>query len=816
MNMNKSTHHLKAINFSMPGSTLLRAVFLLFGFLLFSGTAIAQNNGQKTYYWRGQGKTPDSWTDPKNWGLNRTGTVTSPNDRNPIANDDILVFDPTVEVLNGVFPASIKVDVGQGNQGTAAYSETIGQLRIIGGANVKLTGPTTANDGSVLNISGGSAAAGLDDLFVDATSTLTINSSGNTNNRFLLIRVGAGKKGRILGNIDFNANPGTPTRLVAVGASSLVFSGAGSFSATSVSGSPFGTTGANTLLSVNGNALPAGFTDVTTAHSVVFETGAKFTQKDGLDPFSNGSTPVTDFKSGSVYTYNGGSFSPQGQTYGNLEFAGAGTIPTVSGTQQMVVVNNLTMTSGTANLNLTGTGTGTAAAFSLGGNLNANGGILNFLPTSASTVAFNSPISPATTAVAQTISGAGTLNFNSPTILEINNDAGLTLNRAVTESGGLRLTLGLITTLAPNNLLTLPSTAIITGGSSSNANGVGGSFVNGPVARSTTGSVTDLSFPVGKVGAPRATAPGGLKVYRPMGLSTTNQTSATTYVGEQKETPPTQNVAPGIDHVSFKRYYTLTPTTGQPTGTGFNAVVTLSFGAEDYVTNPNAASFVIAKRDLPGAWDNYGHGTATSGTLSSSVPITSFSDFSLASTVASTGPVPGLNPLPVELTRFTASAQGNGVNLSWATAQEKNNDRFDVQRSADGSEFATIGTVKGQGNSTSAHEYAFADGRPLAGLSYYRLRQVDQDGTSTFSPVAAVQLKHAGDLAYPNPSNGLITLTASLGAVEYRIVNNLGQSLLRGHATGNDRLDLAPLPKGIYFLELTGQSSHSTQRLVRE
>ena len=173
------------------------------------------------------------------------------------------------------------------------------------------------------------------------------------------------------------------------------------------------------------------------------------------------------------------------------------------------------------------------------------------------------------------------------------------------------------------------------------------------------------------------------------------------------------------------------------------------------------------------------------------------------------------SPLPVELTRFDATTKGQSVNVEWATASEKNSDRFEIQRSATGEGFETVGTVKGQGNTSSAHNYAFVDSRPLAGRSYYRLRQVDTDGTTAFSPVAAVQLRT--ELAvYPNPSAGMVTLPATLGDVRYRLLNIVGQTLLSGQATGNDQLDLTKLGKGTYFLELTGEAGRTTQRLVRE
>jgi hypothetical protein len=175
------------------------------------------------------------------------------------------------------------------------------------------------------------------------------------------------------------------------------------------------------------------------------------------------------------------------------------------------------------------------------------------------------------------------------------------------------------------------------------------------------------------------------------------------------------------------------------------------------------------------------------------------------------------SPLPVELTRFDATAKGTGVNLTWATATEKNSDRFEVQRSATGGEYNTIGTVKGQGSTSMAHNYSFVDSRPLAGTSYYRLRQVDTDGTFSFSPVVAVQAEASTKaMLYPNPSANQLILPAGVGMVQYRIFNSLGQTLLSGQATDNDRLDITSLPKGPFFLELSGATGHYTQRLMRQ
>ncbi|CAG5076380.1 T9SS type A sorting domain-containing protein [Parvicella tangerina] len=114
-------------------------------------------------------------------------------------------------------------------------------------------------------------------------------------------------------------------------------------------------------------------------------------------------------------------------------------------------------------------------------------------------------------------------------------------------------------------------------------------------------------------------------------------------------------------------------------------------------------------------------------------------------------------PLPVELTQFEAEIFDKSVHLFWTTASEVNNDYFEVQRSADGEHFETILTVKGAGNSTTVIDYMEADLSPLDGISYYRLSQVDFDGTSHYSNVVVVNFDFPSGAdpnmdVYPNPA----------------------------------------------------------------
>ncbi|MBF8963547.1 cellulose-binding protein [Pontibacter sp. FD36] len=100
-------------------------------------------------------------------------------------------------------------------------------------------------------------------------------------------------------------------------------------------------------------------------------------------------------------------------------------------------------------------------------------------------------------------------------------------------------------------------------------------------------------------------------------------------------------------------------------------------------------------------------------------------------------------PLPVELHSFKGKPTQSGVQLDWETASEQDNAYFEVQRSQTATEFAAIGRVEGTGTTSLPQSYTFQDKEAGNGVNYYRLRQVDFDGTESFSPVLAVSLMQA-------------------------------------------------------------------------
>src|SRR5690606_28516311 len=102
------------------------------------------------------------------------------------------------------------------------------------------------------------------------------------------------------------------------------------------------------------------------------------------------------------------------------------------------------------------------------------------------------------------------------------------------------------------------------------------------------------------------------------------------------------------------------------------------------------------------------------------------------------------------------------VDLTWATASEYNNDRFEIERSTNGLNWSQIGSVSGMGTTQQRHEYLFTDEYPENGENYYRLKQVDFDDKYEYSPIRLVTFgseitpDNSRIVWYPNPTSGQI------------------------------------------------------------
>lgn len=174
--------------------------------------------------------------------------------------------------------------------------------------------------------------------------------------------------------------------------------------------------------------------------------------------------------------------------------------------------------------------------------------------------------------------------------------------------------------------------------------------------------------------------------------------------------------------------------------------------------------------------------------------------------------------LPVELTQFEAiQTEECGIDLQWATASEINNSHFEVQRSEDGRNFFTIGSVDGAGYAYKAQTYSFMDYSPMS-VGYYRLMQVDYDGEVWYSEVQTVRL-NCGDLfntvtISPNPVVDNLTIQIDSKeanpATDYQIIDVAGKVILNGKIDLNkgfnqQTIDGKNLDSGIYFVQFTAK-----------
>ncbi len=250
--------------------------------------------------------------------------------------------------------------------------------------------------------------------------------------------------------------------------------------------------------------------------------------------------------------------------------------------------------------------------------------------------------------------------------------------------------------------------------------------------------------------------------------------------------------------------------TGTPTAT-----LTFNYVAAELPLAPyNTAAAMRAQR-----WDPAVQtwlpalGAQAAGNYFVTVPgVTAFGAFALA---------PGSNPLPIELLVFGAEPNGAVVDLEWATGSERDNAFFTILRSSDVERFEEVLRVPAVGESSARIDYTAVDGMPLSGLSYYKLRQTDNDGTYTESQVVTVYFKtFQGDVhAWPNPVEDHVWI-AGLPEAEgmVHVVDMMGRSVRRVFKPGGDAplmIALDGLSAGRYMVVAESASWRSVSLLKR-
>jgi len=509
---------------------------------------------------------------------------------------------------------------------------------------------------------------------------------------------------------------------------------------------------------------------------------------------------------GSFVLTNGRNFSTNATTFdnegtlncGSNIFSGSGSFTNASGST-LIIGSPDGITSSDASGNIQSTGTRT---FSTGANYTYNGN------------------------TAQVTGNGFPAQVNN---LTINNSNSLSLTSDVAIAGTFTLTDGNINT--ESNTITLGTGTSTLGALERTSGTIIGNFKRW-FANST---VENVLFPVGTASN-----------YRSANISfTTAPSSGGTITASFATSNPGTTGLPitddgaTIENIGSDGYWTLT------TADDFNGgTYNLDLTADGFAGVSNYTELHLLKRSNSGSnWSVEGIHSVCTG--SNSCPIihrtelTSFSEFGVGST--------SVNPLPVELTSFSADTYNNHVILNWSTATEVKNYGFEVERTSprpstyqgegvpidlDGRGWEKIGFVKGSGTSLSNNSYSFIDENPPTGEVHYRLKQIDTDGESSYSDAVAVVFnkeipqRFLLSQNYPNPFNPVTNINYNLpvaAVVDLRVFDILGKEItvivdneLQDEGVYNLKFDAVKhkLSSGIYFYQIKAGEFSDVKKLI--
>ena len=189
--------------------------------------------------------------------------------------------------------------------------------------------------------------------------------------------------------------------------------------------------------------------------------------------------------------------------------------------------------------------------------------------------------------------------------------------------------------------------------------------------------------------------------------------------------------------------------------------------------------------------------------------------------------------VPVELTSFTVNVVDEKVVLNWTTATETNNQGFEILRSAQiDNDWQKIGYVPGFGTTTEPKSYSYTDQSVTSGTYYYRLKQIDFDGSFTYSKVVEAEVFQPTEFSleqnYPNPFNPATTIEFSLPAdaqVKIIVYNLVGEKVAeitnKDYTAGNHKIDFnaSQLTSGVYLykidaVDVSGKSYNSIKKIT--
>jgi len=265
------------------------------------------------------------------------------------------------------------------------------------------------------------------------------------------------------------------------------------------------------------------------------------------------------------------------------------------------------------------------------------------------------------------------------------------------------------------------------------------------------------------------------------------------------------------------RTYNISPTNNS----GLDATLRLYYDESELNGIPEANLMMFKSADGTGSWAGMG------GTLNSTenyVEQSGLSNYSYWTLGDSN------NPIPVELTSFSVTSDGKSVTLKWVTATETNNRGWDIERSESADSkgsWLKLGFVDGKGSTTQSNSYNFRDAELKSTTYYYRLKQIDFDGTSSYSEIVEVEVGAPDHFSlaqnYPNPFNPETVIEFQIPSnamVNISVYNTLGEKvatllneqLEQGYYTRS--FNGSNLPSGIYIYRLTADNVMFTKKMM--
>ena len=416
------------------------------------------------------------------------------------------------------------------------------------------------------------------------------------------------------------------------------------------------------------------------------------------------------------------------------------------------------------------------------------------------------------------LNGSSNQNINGNAItfydLEISKSGGdLTINTPITITNNLDMTQG-----------NIQNTSLLTLGESSSKYGTlsyTSGFIHGAFKRYfPEGAINNVLFPVGKDGFEREMS---ISFNSSPGL---NQFITTEFVlgtpgvgsGTYNGLPLTTNDGQIIQQYSNEGYWQI-----DPTNNDYNSSINqVPYSIKLHAKSMNGVVYrnIIRLIKSPGpshdSWTECGNYASTIGTNNDDFYVVSenaigFSFFGMGSN--------DNNALPVELISFNASCNEENVHLEWSTASEYNSDYFLIEKSRDGISWNTIHQENASGNSNDLIRYNYLDLTPLLSGNYYRLSQVDLDGSKKIEDAIFINCGNTNSSSIssnPNPSNNhfklLINDRSLVGLVSIKLIDTQGNLIsndIKSIQKGINSIKMNKnLSKGMYYIIIESENSN--------